>query len=86
MVIIFLLCVQGIKRLVLPFLDSTSVAQGNIIRLREGDIVPANYIVLLLGNKLDEENNHFDEEIAVDAGNITDEVRPYVITSTEKPM
>ena len=66
--------------------DSTSVVRGDIIRLREGDIVPADCIVLSLGNELDEENNHSDEEMTVDVGKITGEVRPRIITSTEKSI
>lgn len=66
--------------------DATSVVCGDIIRLREGDIVPADCMVLSLGSELVQDascSEAAEEEMAVDVSRITGEARPRTIKGSE---
>ena len=64
--------------------DAASVVRGDIIRLREGDTVPADCIVLSLGMEVLQEGElHEEEEMSVDVSRITGETRPRTMKSDD---
>jgi len=68
--------------------DATSIVKGDIVRLSDGDIVPADAVLLSLGmdhvsegsdNESVGDDSSFVEELVVDASNVTGYTKPQTV-------